>query len=569
MAEHKLRSEQMKSGTDRTLARCLMMAGGLSKEQVKKPLIGVLNSYTNLFCGHAGQDKVERAVMDGILMGGGTPCVANTIALCDGICENTPGMRYPLVSRDIIADSVECFVQCHSLDGVVCIGSCDKIVPGMLMAIMRMNIPAIFISGGMSLPPETGYDDGAKFAKLMAAAMTGIDAETNEQQNNTCGPNPGCNCGMGTAVSMQMMSEVMGIGLMGNSTVPGCYNERTYMAQFAGQRIVEMVYEDLKPSDIISKKTFLNCLRIDMMMGCSTNTALHLPAIAAEAGYRVTLDDFQRASKSTPQLVKLFPSLSPHSVMDLKKAGGMAAVIRQAIDYGYVDGSTMTLYGHTLAEHVKDAVVLDPEVIHPREDPYSAEGGLAVLKGNLAPDGCVIKTGGVRPEMLEHTGRAKVYNSEHECYLGMMNREVTHGDCVVIRYEGPVAGPGMREMLMITHVIRELGLDKTVSLITDGRFSGGSVGGVIGHVCPEACKGGIIGLIEDGDIIEYSIPKGTIELKVDEETLARRRAKWVCPPPRVRTGVLAQYAALALPATEGARMCADPSVNHALIPINN
>lgn len=560
-----MRSDKMKSGPDRFLSRSLITAGGLSEEQLDKPLIGVLNSYTNFFTGHAHQKSVERAVMDGILMGGGTPCVANTIALCDGICENTPGMRYPLVSRDVIANSVEAFCECHSLDGVICIGSCDKIVPGMLMAIMRMNIPAIFISGGMSLPPEEGYDTGENFANMMAAGITGTYAA----KKNPCGPNPGCNCGMGTAVSMQMMSEVLGIGMLGNSTVPNCYNERTWMAQAAGKRIVEMVHEDLKPLDIVNKQSFINCLRIDMMMGCSTNTTLHLPSIAAEAGYKITLDDFAWASRSTPQIVKLYPSISPHNVLDFGRAGGMRAVIHQAIEGGYVDGSVKTLYGPTLGEMVAGAKVLNTEIIRPFDHPYTEEGGLAILYGNLSPDGCVIKTGGVLPEMLEHTGRAMVYDSEHECYEGMMRGEVQAGDCVVIRYEGPVAGPGMREMLTITHCIRALGLDRSVSLITDGRFSGGSVGGVIGHVSPEACKGGLIGLVESGDIISYSIPKGTIELQVSDEILAKRRAAWTCPPPRVRTGLLAQYAALALPATQGARMCGDPSTLDDLDPIRS
>ncbi|MDY3691898.1 MAG: dihydroxy-acid dehydratase [Dysosmobacter sp.] len=568
-----MRSDQMKKGADRTLARMLMMSGGLTAEQIRKPLIGVINSYTNLFTGHAPLARFTDCVKDGILMAGGTPAISNTIALCDGMCENTPGMLYPLPSRDIIADSIECFVNGHSLDGLICIGECDKIVPGMLMAIMRLNIPAIFLSGGPSAPPESGFDDGADFAAMMSATDDRSEALSDEAEHRlstkTCGTCPGCNSGMGTAVSMQVMSEVLGIGVMGNSTVPNYYTERTRMALWAGQRIVEMVREDLKPSDIVSKQSFLNCLRVDMMMGCSTNTTLHLPAIAAEAGYRITLDDFDRASRATPQIVKLYPSLSPHNVVDFGKAGGVAALLKQSIDAGYVNGDVNTIYGRTMGEIVANAKVQNTEIIHPFDNPYTKEGGLAILRGNLAPDGCVIKTGGVLPEMFEHSGRAKVFDSEPECYKAIHAGAIKPGDCVVIRYEGPSGGPGMREMLTITHMIRDYGLDRTVSLITDGRFSGGSVGGVIGHVCPEACKGGLIGLVEDGDIIEYSIPNGTIELKVDEATIAERRAKWVCPPPRVRTGVLAQYAALASPAIYGARMIGDPSREEELIPIQD
>lgn len=565
----KFRSDLMKVGTDRTLARLIMTTGGLTRKQVvDKPLIGVINSGTNLFTGHAHLEQFTRYVQDGILMAGGTPAVSNTIAVCDGMCENTPGMRYPLPSRDIIANSVECFVEGHMLDGLVCIANCDKIVPGMLMAIMRLNIPAIFLSGGPSLPPEDGYDDATKFARLMAAASKNIDPETNERENNPFGPTPGCNSGMGSAVSMQIMSEVLGVGPLGNSTIPGCYTERIHMSIWVGHRIVEMVKEDLKPNDIISKESFRNALRVDMMMGCSTNTALHLPAIAAEAGYKIMPEDFEKASRSTPQIVKLYPSMSTHSVQQFKQAGGVGAVMKQGIDAGYLDGSTKTLNGVTMGELVADAEVENAEIIRPFDSPYTEEGGLAILRGNLAPEGCVIKTGGVLPEMFEHSGRAKVFDSEAECYDSLIAGEIEPGDCIVIRYEGPAGGPGMREMLMITNVIRELGLDSTVSLITDGRFSGGSVGGVIGHISPEACKGGLIALVEDGDIIEYSIPKGTIKLKVDEETIAERRANWVCPSPRVKKGLLAQYAKLATSAIRGARMLGDPSVEDDLIPIN-
>lgn len=565
----KLRSDAMKSGTDRSLARLLMMSGGITRAQVRKPLIGVVNSWTNLFTGHAVLDKISRYVQDGILMAGGTPAVTNTIALCDGMCENTPGMIYPLPSRDIIADSVEAFVEGHSLDGLICIANCDKIVPGMLMAIMRLNIPAIFLSGGPSLPPENSAENVGRFARIMAATEKDMDEETNERENNPMGPCAGCNSGMGTAVSMQILSEVLGIGVLGNSMIPHFYTERYNMGVWAGERIVEMVYEDLKPSDIVSRESFKNALRVDMMMGCSTNTALHLPAIAAEAGYKITLDDFDKASKSTPQIAKIFPSaLSSHVVEDVRKAGGTKAVFAQGIEAGYLNGDVMTIYGKTLGELVKGAVVKNPEVIRPLDNPYTKHGGLSVLRGNLAPDGCVIKTGGVRPEMFEHSGRAKVFDSELDCYNAITGGEIQPGDCIVIRYEGPVGGPGMREMLTITNIIRAYNLDSTVSLITDGRFSGGSTGGVIGHICPEAIKGGLIGLVEDGDIIEYSIPKGTIELKVDEETLAKRRKNWVCPPPKVRKGLLAQYAALATPAVQGARMLGNPEIEEELIPVD-
>lgn len=563
-----MRSDKMKTGSDRSLARMLMQAGGLTGEQIDKPLIGVIGSYTNIFAGHAHLDRISKLVQDGVLIGGGTPAISNVIAICDGMCENTPGMRYPLPSRDVIADSIEAYVEGHSLDGLVCIANCDKIVPGMLMAIMRLNIPAIFLSGGPSLPPEDGYDSGERLAKIMAAAKESKESISFDMVDNVLGPCPGCNSGMGTAVSMQMMSEVLGVGPMGNATIPGAYNQRSALALWVGQRIVEMVREDLKPSDIITKESFKNCIRIDMMMGCSTNTTLHLPAIAAEAGYKIVPDDFDKASHTTPQIAKIYPCMSSNSVNDFRRAGSLAAVINEGIKAGLIDGSTGTLYGKSLAEVVQDAKVLNREIIRPIDDPYSAEGGLAILKGNLAPEGCVIKTSGVLPEMLEHRGRARVFDSEAACYDAITAGKIQPGDCIVIRYEGPAGGPGMREMLTVTSVMRAYGLSSTVSLITDGRFSGASVGGVIGHVSPEAIKGGLIALVEDGDIIEYSIPKRKITLLVGDEELEERRKCWIRPEIKIKKGFLSHYAAQASSAASGARMVAFPKEEADLIPIN-
>lgn len=554
-----MRSDVMKCGLDRSLARSLMMAGGLDAEQVKRPLIGVVNSYTNLFTGHATLDKIGEYVKEGILMAGGTPAMTSTIAICDGMCENTPGMLYPLPSRDIIADSVECYVEGHMLDGLVCIASCDKIVPGMLMAMMRLDIPCVMITGGNAMPATMEgkpVDSNAIIAKAMAADTGKVDLDElmkYEEQGALVGCGPACMTGLGTALSMQIVSEVLGVGILGNSTVPAFYTRRIHMARGAGKRIVEMVREDLRPSKIVTKKSFLNCLAVDMMMGCSTNSTLHIPAIAAEAGYRITLDDFDKASKETPQIVKISPS-SSFSPYDFFMAGGLEAVLKLGIEAGHLDGNTMTYTGKILSEEVKEAKVLNSECIHSFENPYTSRGGLAVLKGNLAPEGCVIKTSGVIPEMWEHTGTAKVFDTELACYQALNEGRIKPGDCIVIRYEGPVGGPGMREMLTITNVMRALDLSSSVSLITDGRFSGGSVGGVIGHVSPEAAAGGLIALIKDGDIIEYSIPKGTIRLKVSEEEIEARRRAWTAPKPKRVRGCLARYAQLASSSAEGARM---------------
>ena len=546
-----MRSDIMKNGTERTLSRLLMQAGGLTKEQVSKPLIGVIGSYTNLFTGHALLDRISNWVQEGILMAGGTPAVSNTIALCDGMAENTPGMRYPLPSRDIICNSVEAFVEGHSLDGLVCIANCDKIVPGMLMAIMRLNIPAIFISGGPSAPPENGYDDGKAFADLMSAAALGVDAITNEMQNNTCGPCPGCNCGMGTAVSMQFLSEVMGLAPMGNGTVPTYYNDRTYMAKWTGQRIVEMVREDLKPRDIVTRETFKNALRVDMMMGCSTNTVLHLPAIAHEAGIDFDLNWVNEASAKVPNLCHLAPA-GHHHVIDLHLAGGVMGVLSELKGRGLLDENALTVSGMTLGEEISLSKNYNHEVIRPFDEPYSPTGGLMILRGNLAPDGAVVKRSAVAKEMLVHEGPARVFNSEDEAIAAIYAGQIKSGDVVVIRYEGPKGGPGMREMLSPTSAICGMGLDKEVALITDGRFSGATRGAAIGHVSPEGASGGMIGLIEEGDVIAIDIPNGKLELKVDDATLAKRREAWVCPPPNVTKGYLARYAKLVSSANKGA-----------------
>ena len=467
------------------------------------------------------------------------------------MAENTPGMRYPLPSRDIICNSVEAFVEGHSLDGLVCIANCDKIVPGMLMAIMRLNIPAIFISGGPSAPPENGYDDGKAFADLMSAAALGVDAITNEMQNNTCGPCPGCNCGMGTAVSMQFLSEVMGLAPMGNGTVPTYYNDRTYMAKWTGQRIVEMVREDLKPRDIVTRETFKNALRVDMMMGCSTNTVLHLLAIAYEAGVPIDLKLFNEISAKTPNLCHLAPA-GPTHMPDLYAAGGIPAVQAELAKKGLLDLDVPTVTGKTLGENIKGAHILNDKAIRPIDNPYSQTGGLQILWGNIAPDGCVVKRSAVAPEMQQHSGPARVFNSEDEAIAAIYAGKIVPGDVVVIRYEGPKGGPGMREMLNPTSALAGMKLDKTVALITDGRFSGASRGAAIGHVSPEAASGGPIGLIEEGDTISIDIPNASITLEVSDAVLAERKAKYVAPEPNIKTGWLSRYARMVTSANLGA-----------------
>lgn len=561
MCERTYRSDRVKGGVSRSLARNLMRGAGMSREEVSRPLIGVINSWTNLFSGHEPLDKIGRAVMDGVYMSGGTPVCTSTIAICDGMAQNTCGMKYSLPSRELIADSIESFVEAHGLDGIVCVCNCDKIVPGMMIAMIRLNIPSLIITAGCG--ERTWLNgkpiDGTEMGNRMAAAASGkVDIEQlYELEDCCCAGGAACNTGMGTALSMAMMSEVLGLSLPGNATIPVSWPQRIHLAKKCGMHIMELVEKDWKPSDFLTRQSFLNAIAVDMMIGCSTNTTLHLPALASAAGIEINLNDFDEASRKVPQIVKLLPSLSPYSAFDFHVAGAVSAVVKQGIEAGFIipDCKTNTL--KTLGENVADAQVYNTDVIRPFDNPYLEEGGLAILKGNLSPDGCVIKTGGVSPAMMEHHGTAKVYNSEEEAYQALMDGEIQSGNVMVIRYEGPKGGPGMQEMLTLTQSLAALGLADTVSLITDGRFSGASTGGVIGHVGPEAAAGGLIALIEDGDIIEYSIPKRMINLQVDEDILEERRKNWVCIEPKVKSGWLARYAQLATPAWEGAVVKAD------------
>ena len=551
-----MRSDIMKNGTERTLSRLLMQAGGLTKEQVSKPLIGVIGSYTNLFTGHALLDRISNWVQEGILMAGGTPAVSNTIALCDGMAENTPGMRYPLPSRDIICNSVEAFVEGHSLDGLVCIANCDKIVPGMLMAARRLNLPAMVISGGPMMPGRmpggSGDMDLNSVFEAVGAYKAGKmdDAQLNAVESSAC---PGCgSCsGMFTANSMNCITEVIGMALPGNGTIAAVDAARIRLAKKTGMRIVELVKEGLTPDKIMTESAFRTALCLDMALGCSTNTVLHLPAIAHEAGIDFDLNWVNEASAKVPNLCHLAPA-GHHHVIDLHLAGGVMGVLSELKGRGLLDENALTVSGMTLGEEISLSKNYNHEVIRPFDEPYSPTGGLMILRGNLAPDGAVVKRSAVAKEMLVHEGPARVFNSEDEAIAAIYAGQIKPGDVVVIRYEGPKGGPGMREMLSPTSAICGMGLDKEVALITDGRFSGATRGAAIGHVSPEGASGGMIGLIEEGDTIAIDIPAGKLELKVDDATLAKRREAWVCPPPNVTKGYLARYAKLVSSANKGA-----------------
>lgn len=548
------RSNILKQGEAKISSRSLMKGAGLTQEQIDKPFIGICNSYSNFFPGHSNLDKIGQSVREGILMGGGTPVEFSTIGICDGIVMGTPGMKYSLPSRELIADSVESMAASHVCDAIVLVCACDKIIPGMIMGALRLDIPVIVVTGG---PMLAGNHKGKRvdvqdIAECAGQAIAGtIDLDTYiEYEDEVC---PGCgSCqGMFTANSMACMTEVLGLSLPGTGTVPAVNAKRYHMAKQAGMKAVELAKYDFKPSDFLTRTSFLNAIRLDMMLGCSTNTALHLPALAHEAGIKITLDDFDAISRETPHIVKLSPS-GKHLMQDLEVAGGVSAVIKQGIDAGMIDGSVETVLGKTLSQVVSNAQVLDRTVIRSFEEPYSAEGGLMVLRGNLAPLGAVIKTAGVDENMFEYTGKAKVYDSHQQAFNALIFGKIVAGDVVVVRYEGPKGGPGMQEMLMLTALLCGLGLDKDVALITDGRFSGLSRGGVIGHVSPEAALGGPIALIENGDEITLSLSRRQLTLNVPEEVLEERRKNLEIPECPVSKGWLARYARLVGPVSGGA-----------------
>ena len=550
-----MRSDVIKKGAPAAPNRSLLYALGYTKEELERPLIGVVCSYNEIVPGHMNLDKIAEAVKAGVRAAGGTPVEFPAIAVCDGIAMGHIGMKYSLVTRDLIADSTEAMAIAHQFDGLVMIPNCDKNVPGLLMAAARVNIPTIFVSGGPMLAGR--LEDGRRsclshmFEAVGAYKAGKLDeAGVEDYENNAC-PSCGSCSGMYTANSMNCLTEAIGMGLRGNGTIPAVWSARLRLAKHAGMQIMELVEKDIKPRDIMTPAAFHNAETVDMALGCSTNTMLHLPAIAHECGIELDLDMSNAISAKTPNLCHLAPA-GDTFMEDLEGAGGVYAVMKELTKKGLLDTSVMTVTGKTMAENLEGVVNRNPEIIRPIDNPYSRDGGIAVLKGNLAPEGCVVKRSAVAPEMMAHTGPARVFDGEEEAIAAIYAGKIVPGDVVVIRYEGPKGGPGMREMLNPTSAIVGMGLGESVALITDGRFSGATRGAAIGHVCPEAAQGGPIALVEEGDIISVDIPACKIELQVDEAALADRKAKWVCPEPKVKTGYLARYAKLVTSAARGA-----------------
>ena len=549
-----MRSDAVKSGPERAPHRSLWKAMGLTNEELTRPLIGVVSAKSECVPGHAHLDAVTRAVKDGVRMAGGVPVEFPSIGVCDGIAMGHVGMKYSLASRELIADSCESMAIAHGFDGMVFIPNCDKIVPGMLMAAARLNLPAIFVSGGPMLAGSLhgrALDLNSVFEAVGAYKAGKLDDDGLDEIESAACPGCGSCSGMFTANSMNCLTEALGMGLPGNGTIPAVSGARLRLAKQAGMRAVEMVREGLTPDRILTPAAFRNALALDMALGCSTNSALHLPAIAHEAGVPFDLTMINELSARVPNLCHLAPA-GAHHVQDLHEAGGVMAVLREISPLGVLDGEAMTCTGKTLAACYAGAQNHNPQVIRPLSEPYSPTGGLMVLRGNLAPRGAIVKRSAVAPEMLVHEGPARVFDSEDAAIAAIYAGAIRPGDVVVIRYEGPKGGPGMREMLSPTSAICGMGLDKEVALITDGRFSGATRGAAIGHVSPEAASGGLIGLVEEGDRIAIDIPSGRLELLVDEATLAARRERWVCPPPNVTRGYLARYARMVSSADEGA-----------------
>ncbi|MCI8922738.1 MAG: dihydroxy-acid dehydratase [Lachnospiraceae bacterium] len=549
-----MRSDSVKTGTQQAPHRSLFNALGYTEEERRRPLIGIVNSYNEIVPGHMNLDKITEAVKMGVAMAGGTPVVFPAIAVCDGIAMGHVGMKYSLVTRDLIADSTECMAMAHGFDGLVCIPNCDKNVPGLLMAAARVNIPTIFVSGG---PMLAGHVKGQKRSlSSMFEAVGSVAAgsmtmeELSEFEEKVC-PTCGSCSGMYTANSMNCLTEALGMGLRGNGTIPAVYSERIRLAKHAGMKIMELVEKNIRPRDIMTEKAFLNALTIDMALGCSTNSMLHLPAIAHEAGVELNLDIANELSAKTPNLCHLAPA-GPTYMEDLNEAGGVYAVMKELTKKDLLHLDLITVTGKTVGENIEDAVNKNPEVIRPVENPYSQTGGIAVLKGNLAPDSGVVKRSAVVPEMMVHEGPARVFDCEEDAIEAIKGGKIVAGDVVVIRYEGPKGGPGMREMLNPTSAIAGMGLGSSVALITDGRFSGASRGASIGHVSPEAAVGGPIALVEEGDIISINIPENKLDMKVPEEELAARREKWQPREPKVTTGYLSRYREMVTSGNRGA-----------------
>ena len=550
-----MRSDQIKKGIERAPNRSLLYALGFTEEELRRPLVGVVSSYNEIVPGHMDLDKIVEAVKAGVRAAGGTPVVFPAIAVCDGIAMGHIGMKYSLVTRDLIADSTEAMVMAHQFDGLVMVPNCDKNVPGLLMAAARLDVPTIFCSGGPMLAGR--LEDGRRtclshmFEAVGAYHAGTLDEDgVREYEEHAC-PSCGSCSGMYTANSMNCLTEAIGMALPGNGTVPAPYSARLRLAKRAGMQIMELIERDIRPRDIMTEAAFRNAETVDMALGCSTNTMLHLPAIAHEAGVELDLDQTNAISARTPNLCHLAPA-GDTFMEDLDRAGGVLAVMKELTKRGLLDTSLMTCTGRTIAENLETARNRDEEVIRPIDRPYSQSGGIAVLKGNLAPDGCVVKQSAVAPEMMVHRGPARVYDSEDAAIADIYAQKIRPGDVVVIRYEGPKGGPGMREMLNPTSAICGMGLGESVALITDGRFSGATRGASIGHVSPEAAAGGPIGLVHEGDMISIDIPQCTITLEVPEEELAARKAAWTCPEPKVKTGYLARYAKMVTSADRGA-----------------
>ena len=549
-----MRSDEAKCGKRQSPGRSLYNALGYTKEELDKPLIAVVSSYNEVVPGHMNLDKITEAVKLGIAMAGGTPVMFPAIAVCDGIAMGHVGMKYSLVTRDLIADSTECMMEAHRFDGMVCIPNCDKNVPGLLMAAARVNVPTIFVSGG---PMLAGHVDGHKtslsslFEAVGAEAAGKITEEKLYEYECKACPTCGSCSGMYTANSMNCLTEAIGMGLGGNGTIPAVYSERIRLAKHAGMQIMELVKKDIKPRDIMTKEAFLNALTVDMALGCSTNSMLHLPAIAHECGIELDLSIANEMSAKTPNLCHLAPA-GPTYMEDLNEAGGVYAVMKELTKKNLLYTDLITCTGKTVGENIENAVNTNPDVIRTIDNPYSEVGGIAVLKGNIAPDTCVVKRSAVVPEMLVHSGPARVFDCEEDAIDAIKGGKIVAGDVVVIRYEGPKGGPGMREMLNPTSAIAGMGLGSSVALITDGRFSGASRGASIGHVSPEAAVGGPIALVEEGDIIDIDIPANTINVRVSDEELAARKAKWTPKDPGELKGYLKRYRSLVTSGNRGA-----------------
>lgn len=549
-----MKSDVVTKGMQSAPHRSLFNALGMTKEELSRPLVGIVSSYNEIVPGHMNIDKIVDAVKMGVAMAGGTPIVFPAIAVCDGIAMGHIGMKYSLVTRDLIADSTECMATAHQFDALVMVPNCDKNVPGLLMAAARLNIPTVFVSGGPMMAGHVGGEKRSLSSMFEAvgsyAAGTMTEEQVDEFVNKVC-PTCGSCSGMYTANSMNCLTEVLGMGLQGNGTIPAVYSERLRLAKHAGMKVMEMLEKNIRPRDIMTEKAFLNALTVDMALGCSTNSMLHLPAIAHEAGVELNVDIANEISAKTPNLCHLAPAGYTY-MEDLNEAGGVYAVMNELNKKGLIYTDLMTVTGKTVAENIANCVNKNPDVIRPIDNPYSPTGGIAVLKGNIAPDSCVVKRSAVVPEMMVHEGPARVFDCEEDAIAAIKGGQIVAGDVVVIRYEGPKGGPGMREMLNPTSAIAGMGLGSSVALITDGRFSGASRGASIGHVSPEAAVGGPIALIEEGDIIKIDIPANTINVDVSDEELEARRAKWQPREPKVTSGYLARYASMVTSGNRGA-----------------